>query len=151
MIKYLNYIIHIELMVYKLFSKVYIGKNYEIFYKGFLANNKIDKIVAVSNIPIPYKNVLRVSFNNKDFFTILDQCLKYILDAILQNQNVMICCDNGCTESSIIVLYYLIIYLNMNFDFSVNFLKNHLDINTSNKYFDKLRNKFTKTSILTKN
>ena len=142
-------------MVFKLFSNVYIGKNYEINNVNTLSANRIKSIISITDTPNTINNIIYVSFHktksDASFYEALHICLHYIQNTIYRNENILICCDDGCTETSAVILNYMISYLNMSYNNAMNFVINHFDIDiNNNKYCEKLRYKFTKESILVK-
>ena len=80
------------------------------------------------------------------FFETLNISISYIQNAISKNENILICCDDGYTETVPIIINYLIKSLNMNFDNAQIFVTNYLINNNlefkDNKYLDKLYRKF---------
>lgn len=142
-------------MVFKLFSNVYIGKNNEVS-DNIIGKRNIKFVIYILKNNLEEKSEFVISFGKTDetFYEALDICLSHIQEAKLKNENLLICCDDGYTETIPIIIYYLIICLNMNINNAQNFVVNRFSDNTDylsvnqNKYINKLRSKFMRESLL---
>lgn len=139
-------------MVLKLFSNVHVGTNIETIDNIILNDNKIKSVIYVSDNDNLNKDIISISFGKTDesFYNSLDECLSYIHNSISRNENILMCCNDGYTEIVPIVIYYLIRSLNMNFYNAQNYVVNKISKNGeySDKYLNKLRSKFIKSSLL---
>lgn len=142
-------------MVFKLFSNVYVGKNEDLVNNLILEKYKIKYIICISDNNFFIENYNSISFGktNESFYEILDASSANIQKAISENNNILICCDDGYTEIIPTIIYYLIRFLNMNFTNAQDFVLNHFSNNNfeyinKNKYLNRLRSKFIRESLL---
>jgi hypothetical protein len=135
-------------MVHKLFPNVYVGTCNDINDECTLLMNKISRQLCISNV-LNKADCYNISFGKKDssLYEALEICSRYIQAAISINENILICCDDGVTETVPILVNYLIRFLNMNFDSAQNFvldrLPNYSEIG-KRRYLNRLRYKLVK-------
>ena len=132
-------------MVFKIIANVYIGDRNEINNPAIKKYDIIDTICISSNKYNQFSYQLSFGKSDQEFYQTLDQCLILIQKAKIENNNILICCDNGSTETLPIIIYYLIICLNMNISDAENYVNNcfiNNDKMIDNKYVKKLHSKY---------
>lgn len=129
-------------------DNIYLGSAFNAASYQTLKYLNIKHIVNVTQEITPYFNtsdeftykVYKLYDNNQDDIHLyLDDSYNYITNSA---DNILVHCYMGSSRSATIVIYYLMKKYNMNFEESINYVKEKRDIiNLTNKFKEELQNK----------
>lgn len=117
----------------QIIPNLWLGNYIAALNKTFLDNHNIKYILNVTpdiSCPFSDKIYMRISIHdkssyvcyNEDMQNVIDNSLKFILNALQQNVGVLVHCRKGHHRSAGIVMAFLMKYLNMSYLHSMTYI-----------------------------